>query len=44
MHELRNDIKPETLQARLHQYIKENKDEEKLSSFCKDLEIAQKAK
>jgi|TARA_B110000285_G_scaffold220771_1_gene272914 hypothetical protein len=31
MHELRNDIKPETLQARLHQYIKENKDEEKLS-------------
>ena len=44
MHELRTDIKPETLQARLQYYIKKNKDVEELSAFCRDLEVAQKAK
>ena len=44
MHRLRSENKPENLQATLQQYIKENKDVEKLTEFCKELEQALKAK
>lgn len=44
MHRLRSENKPENLQATLQQYIKENKDVEKLTEFCKELELALKAK
>ena len=41
---MRREIKAETLQATLTQYIKENKDEEKLNEFCQELMATQKAK
>lgn len=40
MHRLRSEITAESLQATLQQYIKENKDVEKLTEFCKELEQA----
>lgn len=40
----RREIKAETIQATLQQYIKENKDEEKLNEFCQELMATQKAK
>jgi hypothetical protein len=35
---MRREIKPEAIQATLIQYIKQNKDEEKLKEFCSELQ------
>lgn len=40
IHKLRREMKSESLQATLIQYIKTNKDEEKLNAFCRELLVS----
>ena len=44
VHKFRQEVKPENLQTTLVQYIKQNKDQEKLGEFCSELMAAQKTR